>query len=88
VIGWIVLAVIVVSVGVLALAARSVVRRLPALQQAQADLQGRVADVERLQERLGGLQGQSAVLQEKVVLVQARLADISAKRVKKGQEAS
>ena len=87
-IGWIVLAIVVLSVGVLAFAARSVARRMPALQQAQVDLQTRVADAQLLQERLADLQGQSVTLQEKVTLVQQRMAIIKDRRAEKAQEAS
>jgi len=88
VIGWIVLAIIVLSVGALAFAARSVARRMPAFQQAQADLQARVADAQLLQERLADLQGQSVMLQEKVAKVQQRMAIIKDRRAEKAQEAS
>lgn len=86
-IGWIVLAIVVVSLTVLAVAARSVTRRLPGMRQAQAELQARVVDAERLQERLADLQGQSGQMRDRIALVQQRVGTIKARRAEKGQAA-
>jgi hypothetical protein len=87
VIGWIVLAIVVVSVAVLALGARATARRLPALRQAQADLQVRVQEAEALQELLADVQKRQAAMQDKLALVQHRIGIIKGRLAKKGKKA-
>jgi hypothetical protein len=87
VIGWIVLALVVGSLLVLALAARATARRLPALQRAQADLQKRVGEAQALQERLVAVQDRQADLQARIALVQHRIGIIKGRLAKKRQTA-
>jgi cytochrome c oxidase assembly factor CtaG len=79
-IGWIVLAIVVVSLLVLGVAIRTVTRRLTALRQEQSTLQLRLAQTRRLQERALDVQQRSLLLQEKVALVQHRVGIIKARR--------
>ncbi|MFE0588935.1 hypothetical protein [Micromonospora echinospora] len=76
---WIVLAVVLVPLVVLALAVRPVLARLPRLRRAALTLQERQAQAEALQstaevlqERAEGLQRQIAVAQQRVELIKAR----------------
>ncbi|MFI6230178.1 hypothetical protein ACIBCR_23060 [Micromonospora echinospora] len=76
---WIVLAVVLVPLVVLALAVRPVLARLPRLRRAALTLQERQAQAEKLQstaevlqERAEGLQRQIAVAQQRVELIKAR----------------
>jgi hypothetical protein len=87
VIGWVVLGIVVGSLLVLALAARATVRRLPALRQAQADLQERASEAQALQARLADLQARQGDLQKRLALVQQRMGTIKGRVAKKRQSA-
>ncbi|BCL17199.1 MULTISPECIES: hypothetical protein [Micromonospora] len=76
---WIVLAVVLVPLVVLALAVRPVLARLPRLRRAALTLQDRQAQAETLQstaevlqERAEGLQRQLATTQHRLELIKAR----------------
>lgn len=86
-IGWIVLGIVVGSLLVLGLAARATVSRLPALKQAQADLQKRAVQAQALQERLLGMQERQADMQKRIALVQHRIGIIKGRLAKRGQAA-
>lgn len=86
-IGWIVLAIVVGSLLVLALAARATAGRLAGLKQAQADLQKRAVEAQALQERLVDVQAQQADMQKRIALVQHRIGIIKGRLAKKGQSA-
>ncbi|RZU75281.1 hypothetical protein EV384_3813 [Micromonospora kangleipakensis] len=62
---WIVLAVVLFALVVLALAVRPVLARLPRLRRAAVALQGRQAEAEALQAR-------AATAQERVALIKAK----------------
>jgi hypothetical protein len=87
VIGWIVLALVVGSLLVLALAARATASRLPGLKQAQADLQKRAVEAQALQERLAGVQQRQADMEKRIALVHQRVGLITGKLPKKRQKA-
>ncbi|WP_027347221.1 hypothetical protein [Hamadaea tsunoensis] len=86
-IGWIVLAVVVVSLLVPGLAVRAVLRRLPALQRVQIDLQRRLIEAQKIGERADGLREEAEILQAKIAITQARITTITAKARKKEQTA-
>ncbi|MFJ6197497.1 hypothetical protein [Micromonospora sp. NPDC092111] len=76
---WIVLAVLLFALVVLALAVRPVLARLPRLRRAAVALQGRRAEAdalraaaEALQERVETLQRQSETTQQRVELIRAK----------------
>jgi flagellar biosynthesis/type III secretory pathway M-ring protein FliF/YscJ len=79
VVKWIVLAVVLFALVVLALAVRPVLARLPRLRRAAVALQRRQgeaealrAGAEALQERAEALQAQAAVAQERMALIKAK----------------
>jgi flagellar biosynthesis/type III secretory pathway M-ring protein FliF/YscJ len=80
VVKWIVLAVLLFALVVLALAARPVLVRLPRLRRAALALQRRQADAEALRGTAEVLQERAEVLQRQVETTQQRLAVINAKR--------
>jgi len=87
VIGWIVLAIVLGSLLVLALAVRATASRLPGLRQAQADLQKRAVEAQALQERLADVEQRQADMQKRLALVQHRIGIIRGRLAKKGKSA-
>lgn len=77
---WIVLAVVLLSLLILALAVRPVLVRLPGLRRAALALQGRQAEAEVLQRSAIDLQDQIVLLQQQAEVTQRRIAVIQAKR--------
>ncbi|MGB2571525.1 hypothetical protein ACPFP2_24190 [Micromonospora citrea] len=77
---WIVLAVVLFALVVLALAVRPVVARLPRLRRAVVALQRRQADAEALREAAEVLQVRAEALQQRAELAQDRIELIKAKR--------
>ncbi|MEV4493588.1 hypothetical protein AB0K04_26160 [Micromonospora coxensis] len=77
---WIVLAVVLFALVVLALAVRPVVARLPRLRRAAVALQRRQADAEALREAAEELQVRAEALAQRAELAQDRVELIKAKR--------
>lgn len=77
---WIVLAVVLFALVVLALAVRPVVARLPRLRRAAVALQRRQGDAEALREAAEALQARAEALQQRAELAQDRIELIKAKR--------
>ncbi|XXG06285.1 hypothetical protein WHN02_19040 [Micromonospora sp. SH-82] len=77
---WIVLAVVLFALVVLALVARPVLVRLNGLRHAATILQARAAEAETLRASAEALQQRAEALQDKVVTAQRRIAVINAKR--------
>ncbi|SCG50914.1 hypothetical protein [Micromonospora halophytica] len=77
---WIVLAVVLFALVVLALAVRPVMARLPRLRRAAVALQRRHADAEALREAAEVLQVRAEALQQRAELAQDRIELIKAKR--------
>jgi hypothetical protein len=80
VVKWIVLGVVLLALLVLALAARSVVVRLPGLRRAALALLRRQAEAEALARNAAALQERAEGLQRQAEATQRRLAVIKAKR--------
>ncbi|BCJ62872.1 hypothetical protein [Micromonospora endophytica] len=79
---WIVLALVLVPLVVLALAVRPVLARLPQLRRAVEKLQGRADEAvalreaaERLQQRAEGLQGRLETTEQRLTLIRSRRGD-------------
>ncbi|MFI9638730.1 hypothetical protein ACIG87_01500 [Micromonospora sp. NPDC051925] len=79
---WIVLAVLLFALVVLALAVRPVLVRLPRLRRAAVGLQAREADAEALRRSAEALQERAEALQRRGETTQQRLELIKAKRGK------
>ncbi|TDB73965.1 MULTISPECIES: hypothetical protein [unclassified Micromonospora] len=79
---WIVLAVVLFALVVLALAVRPVVARLPRLRRAVLALQRRQTEAEALRETAEALQERAEALQRRAEVTQERVALIRAKRGK------
>lgn len=77
---WIVLAVVLVGLLVLALAVRRVLTRLPRLQRAALALQRRQEQADDLQRAALGVQDRAEAMQQQVEVLQRRLVVIRAKR--------
>lgn len=77
---WIVLALALLGLVVLAVAARSALSRLPQLRRAIVRLQQRRTEAEVLQEKAIALQDRLAALQRAATYAQERIALIAAKR--------
>ncbi|WP_320069398.1 hypothetical protein [Micromonospora sp. RTGN7] len=77
---WIVVAVVLFALVVLALAVRPVVGRLPRLRRAAVALQGRQVEAEALRVTAEALQERAEALQGQVTVTQQRLELIKAKR--------
>lgn len=77
---WIVVAVVLFALLLLALAARPVLVRLPALDRAARRSQGRQAEAEALQGAAAELEQRLATLREQSETTQRRFAVIKAKR--------
>lgn len=77
---WIVLAVVLFSLVVLALAVRPVLVRLPRLRRAAVALQQRQEQAESLRSTAELLQERAEVLQRQAAITQRRLAVIKSKR--------
>ncbi|MEV4482778.1 hypothetical protein [Micromonospora coxensis] len=77
---WIVLAVVLFALVVLALAVRPVVARLPRLRRAAVALQRRQADAEALREAAEELQVRAEALAQRAELAQDRVELIKVKR--------
>ncbi|MEV0808705.1 hypothetical protein [Micromonospora sp. NPDC050200] len=79
---WIVLAVVLFALVVLALAVRPVLARLPRLRRAAVALQQRQAGAEALREAAEALSERAETLQRQVETTQQRVELIKAKRGK------
>ncbi|MDH6466189.1 MULTISPECIES: hypothetical protein [Micromonospora] len=79
---WIVLAVVLFALVVLALAVRPVLARLPRLRRAAVALQRRQADADALREAAEALSERAETLQRQVETTQQRVELIKAKRGK------
>ncbi|SCF24836.1 hypothetical protein GA0074696_3762 [Micromonospora purpureochromogenes] len=79
---WIVLAVVLFALVVLALAVRPVLARLPRLRRAAVALQRRQADADVLREAAEALSERAETLQRQVETTQQRVELIKAKRGK------
>ncbi|MEU5789732.1 hypothetical protein ABZ754_18605 [Micromonospora purpureochromogenes] len=79
---WIVLAVVLFALVVLALAVRPVLARLPRLRRAALALQRRQADADALREAAEVLSERAETLQRQVETTQQRVELIKAKRGK------
>ncbi|MEU4716582.1 hypothetical protein AB0F73_23415 [Micromonospora purpureochromogenes] len=79
---WIVLAVVLFALVVLALAVRPVLARLPRLRSAAVALQRRQADADALREAAEALSERAETLQRQVETTQQRVELIKAKRGK------
>ncbi|NYF58891.1 hypothetical protein [Micromonospora purpureochromogenes] len=79
---WIVLAVVLFALVVLALAVRPVLARLPRLRRAAVALQRRQADADVLREAAEALSERAETLQRQVETTQQRVGLIKAKRRK------
>ncbi|MBQ0894096.1 hypothetical protein KBX37_13485 [Micromonospora sp. U56] len=79
---WIVLAVVLFALVVLALAVRPVLARLPRLRRAALALQRRQADADTLREAAEALSERAETLQRQVETTQQRVELIKAKRGK------
>jgi flagellar biosynthesis/type III secretory pathway M-ring protein FliF/YscJ len=82
VVKWIVLAVVLFALVVLALAVRPVLARLPRLRRAAVALQRRQADADPLREAAEALSERAETLQRQVETTQQRVELIKAKRGK------
>ncbi|MDM4718934.1 hypothetical protein QTQ03_04715 [Micromonospora sp. WMMA1363] len=77
---WIVVALVLVPLGLLGLAGRAVLVRLPQLRRAAVALQRRAVEAEALQEAAETLQARVEALQRRLDATQRRLAVIKTKR--------